>query len=184
MRLIKTHIFGTVVASAVLSALAGCAQETPKTDVVAEAAVETVHAEDAPLTSGLNHVGLTVTDLEASTRFFTETLNWKLAGGVADYPSNFVTDGEVFVTLWRATDPKTATSFNRKTNVGLHHLALTIADVETLAELHETFLADPNVRVEFGPQLNGGGPTVHMMVYEPSGARIEFAVPGGKSRAK
>ena len=93
-----------------------------------------------------------------------------------------MTDGAIFVTLWQATDPDTATDFNRKTNVGLHHLALNVADVETLDELHELLKADPNVRVEFGPQLNGKGPTVHMMVYEPSGSRIEFAVNGGRQR--
>ncbi len=138
----------------------------------------------APLTMGVNHVGLTVKDLDATTGFFVDTLGWRRAGGVADYPANFVTDGAVFVTLWRAKTPETATEFNRKTNVGLHHLALTVADVETLEDLHETFKADPSVRIEFGPELNGKGPTVHMIVYEPSGARIEFAVPGGKRRGE
>ena len=134
-----------------------------------------------PLTSGVNHVGLTVKDLEATTSFFVDTLGWRLAG-VRDYPANFVTDGAIFVTLWQTTNPDTAIDFNRKTNIGLHHLALTVPDVETLDALHATFKADPKVRIEFGPELNGDGPTVHMMVYEPSGSRIEFAVPGGRSR--
>ena len=29
--------------------------------------------------------------------------------------------------------------------------------------------------IEFGPELNGQGPTMHMMIREPSGNRIEFA---------
>ena len=102
--------------------------------------------------------------------------------GVPDYPAIFVTDGEIFVTLWQTPSPDTTIDFNRKTNVGLHHLALTVSDVETLEALHVTFQADPKVRIEFGPELNGDGPTVHMMVYEPSGSRIEFAVPGGRKR--
>lgn len=143
----------------------------------------TVDANEAtPITSGVNHIGLTVKDLEASTSFFVDTLGWKVAGGRPTYPAIFVTDGAIFVTLWQAIDPDTAIDFNRKTNVGLHHLALNVADVETLGELHEVLKADPNVRVEFGPQLNGKGPTVHMMVYEPSGSRIEFAVKGGRRR--
>ncbi|MEP1229677.1 MAG: VOC family protein [Litorimonas sp.] len=137
-----------------------------------------------PLTSGVNHIGLTVKDLESSTSFFVDTLGWRRAGGVPDYPANFVTDGAIFVTLWQTPNPETATDFNRKTNVGLHHLALTVADVETLEELHTTLKADPKVRIEFGPELNGKGPTVHMMVYEPSGSRIEFAVPGGRRRSE
>ena len=85
-------------------------------------------APAGPVTAGVNHIGLTVKDLEASTGFFVDRLGWRVAGGVADYPATFVTDGELFVTLWRATDPETATDFNRKTNVGLHHLALTVRD--------------------------------------------------------
>jgi len=171
MRRTFISMLSVVLAGLLFAASFGHAQEENKEDA-------------APLTAGLNHLGLTVKDLEASTSFFVDTLGWRLAGGDADYPANFVTDGAVFVTLWRAVDPESATSFNRKTNVGLHHLALTVADVETLEELHEAFKADPSVRIEFGPELSGGGPTVHMMVYEPSGARIEFAVPGGRKRGE
>ena len=89
-----------------------------------------------PVTSGVNHIGLTVKDLEASTGFFVDRLGWRVAGGVPDYPATFVTDGELFVTLWRAVEPETAADFNRKTNIGLHHLALTVRDVETLDELY------------------------------------------------
>lgn len=138
----------------------------------------------AAVTSGLNHLGLTVKDLEATTSFFVDKLGWKRAGGVTDYPAIFVTDGAIFVTLWQAVNPETAIDFNRKTNVGLHHLALTVVDVETLEALHQTLKADPKTRIEFAPQLNGNGPTVHMMVYEPSGSRIEFAVPGGRKRGE
>ena len=150
----------------------------------AAAPAQPAPAPAGPITAGINHIGLTVKDLEASTGFFVEKLGWRVAGGVPDYPSVFVTDGEIFVTLWRAVDPEIATDFNRKTNIGLHHLALTVPDVETLDELHEVFKADPSVRIEFGPELNGGGPTVHMIVYEPSGNRIEFAVPGGRKRGE
>ena len=82
------------------------------------------------LTLGINHVGLTVSDLEKSTAFFTETLDWKEVGGYPDYPSKFVTDGKIFLTLWQATNPETATPFDRKNNIGLHHLALTVTSFE------------------------------------------------------
>lgn len=137
----------------------------------------------APITKGVNHIALTVTDLDASVAFFVDGLGWRRAGGFPDYPSVFVTDGAVFVTLWRATDPANAIAFDRKNNVGLHHLAFTVPDVETLDELHATLLTWPGVKIEFAPEPNGGGPTIHMIVREPSGNRIEFAVPGGRSRA-
>jgi len=50
------------------------------------------------MTSGLNHLGLTVKDLSASKDFFVNTLGWKVAGGYPEYPSVFVTDGQIFVT--------------------------------------------------------------------------------------
>ena len=127
------------------------------------------------LTLGMNHVGLTVTDLDKSVAFFTETLDWKEVGGYPDYPSRFVTDGKIFLTLWRATDPANAIPFNRKNNVGLHHLALTVTSFEALDILYARFLQTDGVVIEFSPELNGGGPTKHMMIREPSGNRLEFA---------
>lgn len=148
---------------------------------VASAAPESNDNATEILTRGLNHVGLTVRDLDASTAFFTEVLNWDLAGGYPDYPSKFVTDGEIFVTLWQASDPASAIAFDRKNNIGLHHLALTVVSFEALDELHARFLETEGVVIEFSPELNGGGPTRHMMIREPSGNRIEFAhTPPGK----
>ena len=127
------------------------------------------------LTAGMNHVGLTVSDLDKSFAFFTETLNWEDAGGYPDYPSKFVTDGELFLTLWQVTDPETALSLDRKNNVGLHHLAITVKSREALDILYRRFLETDGVVIEFSPEPNGGGPTIHMMIREPSGNRLEFA---------
>jgi len=136
---------------------------------------------DMPFTIGIHHVGLAVTDLDASTRFFVDGLGWQLGGRDPSYPAAFVTDGAVLVSLWQVEDPANATAFNRRRNVGLHHLALEVADTETLNHLHKRLSRMKGVRVEFSPEPNRGGPTIHMMVYEPSGNRIEFTVPGGRS---
>lgn len=127
------------------------------------------------LTLGMNHVGLTVTDLDRSVAFFTDALDWEGVGGYPDYPSKFVTDGKIFLTLWQATDPEEAIAFDRKNNVGLHHLALTVKSLEALDVLYARFLRFDGVVIEFSPEPNGGGPTIHMMIREPSGNRIEFA---------
>jgi len=127
------------------------------------------------MTSGFNHVGLSVTDLESSTRFFTETLGWDLSGRDEEYPATFLTDGEMFLTLWRVTEPATAVKFNRKNNVGLHHLAISVASFDILDELYERVKSVDGVVIEFAPELAYGGPTKHMMIREPSGNRIEFA---------
>jgi len=127
------------------------------------------------LTLGMNHVGLTVSNLDKSVAFFTETLDWDEVGGYPDYPSKFVTDGEIFLTLWQATDPDNAIAFDRKNNVGLHHLAFTVKSRAALDVLYARFVATDGVVIEFSPEPNGGGPTIHMMIREPSGNRLEFA---------
>ncbi|MGB2740319.1 MAG: VOC family protein [Cognaticolwellia sp.] len=127
------------------------------------------------MTAGLNHIGLTVKDLTASSNFFTKTLGWKQVGGYPDYPAIFVTDGNVFVTLWQTKSANKVVEFDRSNNVGLHHLALTVTSAEMLEELHQRLKKAPGVIIEFSPELNGKGPTVHMMIREPSGNRLEFA---------
>jgi lactoylglutathione lyase len=127
------------------------------------------------MTSGFNHVGLAVTDLESSTSFFTETLGWSLSGRDEEYPATFLTDGEMFLTLWRVADPETAVKFDRRNNVGLHHLAISVASFEILDELYERVKTVEGVVIEFAPELAYGGPTKHMMIREPSGNRLEFA---------
>ena len=131
--------------------------------------------EPQPLTSGFNHVGLSVINLDISTRFFTDTLGWTLSGEDPDYPASFLSDGEMFLTLWQVSDPASAVEFDRKNNVGLHHLAITVVSREALDVLYERFLETDGVVIEFSPEPNGGGPTIHMMIREPSGNRLEFA---------
>ena len=135
---------------------------------------QSVDNAQQPMTQGLSHIGLTVSKLNQTTEFFTNTLGWRLAGEKPQYPAKFVTDGKMFVTLWQVSDLDSVTSFDRKNNVGLHHLALSVASKENLDILHERFKSVDELVIEFGPELNGQGPTIHMMIREPSGNRIEF----------
>lgn len=154
----KRIITALIIISANISLLANAA-ETTKT----------------PLTSGFNHLGLTVSNLDASTAFFTETLQWNLVGGDEKYPAKFVSDGDMFLTLWQTKDPKKAVKFNRKNNVGLHHLAFSVDTLEGLNALFTRVKDVKGVIVEFAPELAYGGPTMHMMIREPSGNRLEFS---------
>ena len=142
-------------------------------------AQEKAPAPEAP-TLGLNHIGFAVSNLEATVSFFVDTLGWKPAGGRPDYPAKFVANDKMFVTLWQVTDPKTATPFDRKNNVGLHHMAITVRDLPALHDLHKKFIARGDVKIEFAPEFLGKGPTTHMMVREPSGLRLEFIVPASR----
>lgn len=137
--------------------------------------IVSANADDKPLTSGFNHVGLTVSNLDKSTHFFTDVLQWKLVGGDEKYPAKFVSDGKMFLTLWQTKDPEKTVTFNRKNNVGLHHLAFTIDTLEGLNALFEKVKTVDGVIIEFAPEPAYGGPTMHMMIREPSGNRLEFS---------
>ena len=69
-----------------------------------------------------------------------------------------------------------AVAFNRKTNIGLHHLALAVADEAALATVHERVRNHPGVVVEFAPEpVRAGSTTHHFICAIPGGIRIEFA---------
>ncbi len=125
-------------------------------------------------THGMHHVGLAVTDLQATLRFFTEALDFEEVGGKPDYPSVFVSDGTIMVTLWQANED--AIAFDRKKNIGLHHMAFKLGSFEDLDTMHEKIKAWPGVEIEFAPELVGEGPARHMIFAEPSGIRLEFIV--------
>lgn len=129
-------------------------------------------ADMNPYTLGVDHVGLTVSDIERSRHFFVGCLGWKVVGENPAYPAVFVSGGMTRVTLWQADGDHVA--FDRRRNVGLHHLALQIADLDVLSELHARVSAWPDAVVEFVPEPVGSGPSVHRMVREPGGVRIEL----------
>jgi catechol 2,3-dioxygenase-like lactoylglutathione lyase family enzyme len=128
-----------------------------------------------PMTSGVDHVGLTVRDLDQTRRFFCDCLGWQVVGENTAYPAVFVSDGQDRVTLWQVHDREDCVSFDRRRNIGLHHLALKVADLATLDQVFRRVEAWPGVEVEFAPEPSGKGPKIHCMVREPGGVRLEFA---------
>lgn len=131
------------------------------------------------ITQGAHHVGLTVPSIDDTRDFFVNILQFQQVGEVPDYPAYFLSDGTLLLTLWQAADPATATPFDRKTNIGLHHFALKVDGLDTLQKMHETLATTAGVTIEFAPEPLGGGPTQHMMVYIPGGIRMELIAPGG-----
>lgn len=130
------------------------------------------------LTTGVHHVGLALPDIEAAKDFFCEALGFRLVGGVPSYPAHFVSDGTTLLTLWQVEDPATATGFDRRRNIGLHHLALGVADEAHLGVVHARIRDWPGVDVEFGPGPMREGSSVHHLIAAiPGGVRVEFAMP-------
>jgi len=78
------------------------------------------------ITNGINHLGLAVKNLKETTDFFTVHLGWEESGYDAKYPRTSVTDGNTRLTLWQTDESKNVTEFNRRENIGLHHLAFEV----------------------------------------------------------
>lgn len=128
------------------------------------------------VTSGVQHIGLAVSKLEESAGFFTQLLGWEEVRRRDDYPAIFVKDDALTITLWK-TQTEEPVKFDRKRNIGLHHLALRVKSKEALFELLDVLKAN-QIEIEFEPTFIREGPSMHMMCYEPSGIRIEFYYPG------
>lgn len=128
-------------------------------------------------TEGVHHVGLTVPDIAATRDFFCDTLGFAVVGEKPDYPAVFVSDGSIMLTLWQAADPASAVGFDRRANVGLHHVALKVPDRESLDALGATLARTEGVEIEFPPEALGVGKMRHMMCLIPGGIRVEFIAP-------
>ncbi|MBH0030860.1 MULTISPECIES: VOC family protein [unclassified Pseudoalteromonas] len=127
---------------------------------------------------GVDHLGLTVSNLDASEAFFTDVLGFKTLGNDPAYPAYFLSNNKITITLWRVKNDAKRVEFNRAENVGLHHLALSVESIKKLSELHEHLKMQNNIIIEFAPENLGSSPTQHMMIREPSGNRIEFIARG------
>ncbi len=125
-------------------------------------------------TQGAHHIGLTVPNIDETRAFFTDVLGYEIVGERPAYPAVFVSDGATMLTLWQAADPDNATPFDRKANIGLHHLALKVGGHEALETLAEKLAAHDGVEIEFAPEALGETPLRHMMTTIPGGVRVEF----------
>ena len=129
-------------------------------------------------TSGLNHLGLAVNNLDQTARFFVDCLGWDESGRDDSYPRTAVSDGKVRLTLWQVDHQQGVQEFDRRKNIGLHHLALEVDSEEKLNELANQVAAYPGVEMAFLPEPVGQGPRKHMMFHEPGGIRLELIWPG------
>jgi lactoylglutathione lyase len=124
------------------------------------------------ITRGIDHVGLSVKDLEASKRFFKDILEFEIINEKeGEYA--FVSDRTTMVTLWQTAK----TSANIQT-AGLHHIALSVESIEVLRQV-ETKLRDNNYKIQFdGMGVRGKeGGNIALFFYDPSDIRIELVSP-------
>lgn len=125
------------------------------------------------MTLGIHHLGLTVNSLSEAVDFFTKVLNWQLVKEDPDYPSAFVSDGTVMITLWKVQNDQVI-DFDRKINIGLHHFAIKVDSIKELDDIYNVILKT-SYKPEFSPQVVRKGTTAkHFIISGPSGIRIEF----------
>ena len=129
-------------------------------------------------TQGINHLGLSVRNLDETVSFFVDCLGWEESGRDDSYPRSAVSDGFMRLTLWQVDHGLAVNSFQFRQNVGLHHFALELASEVELDEVAQRLQSWPGVEIEFMPELVGNGPRKHMIFCEPGGIRIEFIWPG------
>ena len=132
----------------------------------------------AALTSGINHLGLTVLDIQQTADFFVRVLNWSQGDTDSSYPKTSVSDGKSRLTLWECKADHPPLPFNRHANVGLHHLALQIDEHAVFIEAAEAVRSWPYGEIEFMPEPMGNGPRVQTKFVLDGGPRMELIWPG------
>ena len=125
-------------------------------------------------TQGVHHVGLTVPDLAEARAFFVDALGFNQVGEGQDYPAVFLSDGSIMITLWQAADPANAVPFDRKKNIGLHHLALRVGQSADLDSLSAELGTRDDIDIEFAPEDLGRSGSRHRMCRIPGNIRLEL----------
>jgi catechol 2,3-dioxygenase-like lactoylglutathione lyase family enzyme len=101
-------------------------------------------------TSGLRHVALTVKNLEACTKFYTELLGMKIEWQ-PDKDNVYLTSGNDNLALHRA-----ATNFNASSHQRLDHIGFIIDTAEQVDVWH-SFLLEQGVSIKTSPKTHRDG---------------------------
>lgn len=125
-------------------------------------------------TKGIHHLGLTVADIQETSAFFCDHLGFEIVGEKPDYPALFISDGFIMLTLWQVNRSDQAVLFDRRNNIGLHHFALRVENLNALDSLHSRLQKLRGVCIEFSPEPLGHSGARHMMCSIPGGIRVEF----------
>ena len=87
-----------------------------------------------PVTQGINHLGLSVKNLDQTVSFFVDCLGWEESGRDDIYPRSAVSDGVSRLTLWEVDHNLEVNEFHFRKNIGIHHLALAVQSEKILNE--------------------------------------------------
>jgi lactoylglutathione lyase len=130
------------------------------------------------MTFQTGHIGLNVSDLDASKDFYLKVFGFEVFGesGEEDRRYAFLgLDGKLLLTLWQQSEGRFATG-----TPGLHHLSFQVADIEAVRR------AETVIR-ELGVTLHHDGVVAHregsssggIFFEDPDGIRLEISSPTG-----
>jgi catechol 2,3-dioxygenase len=120
-----------------------------------------------PTPKRVGHVVLNVSNVEASTKFYTEVLGFEISRQT-DF-GTFLTCGKIHhdVALFQAPEGAQPVSQGQ---IGLNHVAIQVEDMEALKAFYQRFKAH-NVPLD---HLTDHGMTASIYFYDPDGIRLEF----------
>jgi catechol 2,3-dioxygenase-like lactoylglutathione lyase family enzyme len=124
--------------------------------------------------TALDHIGLKVTDMDASLRFYADVLGLEVLHTTGPHDnggrSATIRAGEQKLDLFYRPD---FVSADREKPVGMDHLCLTF-DLDAVEPLIEHLRAH-QVEIMWGPVTRHG--TTSVYVYDPDGIHVELRVP-------
>ncbi|MFN2137153.1 MAG: VOC family protein [Candidatus Promineifilaceae bacterium] len=131
----------------------------------------------APVTKGLHHITLTVTDLQRSIAFYTTHLGFEVI--IEFEPSRaLITNGVTLMALGLPFDPAraiSADSFNEN-RVGLDHVSFVLENLQAMEQAAAYF---DEVAVERGEIRDlGEAFAIYVMAFrDPDNIQLEFTAP-------
>ncbi|WP_157530042.1 VOC family protein [Microtetraspora niveoalba] len=134
------------------------------------------------MTFKTGHVGLNVSDLDASTAFYVKVFGFDVVGESREEGRRFAflaLDGTLMLTLWEQSEGRFGTGIP-----GLHHLAFEVPDIEAVRRA-EAAVRETGVTVfHDGVVPHGEGASSGGVFFEdPDGIRLEiYAATGADER--